>query len=327
MDDDIINALNEANDADAVFFAAAEANDEPHFLDFSDLVHLEESNTPEIDYFALLRAANEEDAAAFAAAEAADNVSLPDLSELLSLCNDLPMQGGSGPNLHVASQSPVIITQHDRLQMTEFRTQLTINHNLPNHSVDIMMIAPEIDAQFDAAVQPIIANAAPHDYVAISVSHPELKKGDLFDYYRRDNFTTVNITNKISKLIQSCETFLPTGSFTLIVSVFRSISGGARTSAPQTVDSNRTKSQSLFQVKSRNRECGHIAVFVAMKLLNFKASGVDKTEWERIKQSNCRMSELIQNLAKEHVSKTNELLSGGATIHYEDEVDMGTLGL
>ena len=325
--DDIFNALNAANAADAEYFAAAEANDLPPFLDFSDLVALDEVDPPEIDYFALLRAANEQDAAAFAAAEAADNVSLPDLSELLSLCNELPMQGGSGPNLHVASQSPVVITQHDRLQMTEYSTRLAINHNLPNHSVDIMLIAPEIDAQFDAVVQPIIANAAPHDYIAISVSHPELKKGDMFDYYRRDNFTTVRITNKIAKLIQSCETFLPTGSFNLIVSIFRSVTGGALTSAPQTVEANRSRCLSLFQVKSRNQECGHIAVFVAMVQLKYKLSGRDQSEWNRIKRSNDTMSDLIQILAREHVTDTNAKLGATGVICYDEEVDMAALEL
>ena len=312
----LFQAFEDANAADASFFASADYEDAQQRyinpLDSTVISELDElffpvQETSSASIFQALEDANAADASFFTSAEQEDalqrhvypmdSVEIAELDDLLStvlnqdqsfssVAADHEMTGGSDPVLLQAHQNgSVQIVQHPVLKMTEHRTNFNIHHALPNNTVDILTLGIQIDNHFDNIIEPIISTAEDNDIISIVLSHPSLVQGSLYSYCYKHRFSSMELTNKIAKVVQSRAEFLPHGQFSLDVGILKNTSGGAKPrAAPETVAENRENCKSLIQIYNNNKECGHFAIYIADFRLRFDWRCIDKKEWEKLRK-------------------------------------------
>lgn len=258
------------------------------------------------DVLHLLELQNEEDAQYFEDLSTFDlshreldpllNVDLNSIEDLLAVCDEdlrrdpvenlSPLQSGEGSGTLIQHQQVNHVPQvihHPNLHRTEYRTSFNIHHLIPNSAVDILTLGASIDRHFDDIINPIIATASPQDIVSVVISHPSLIQGNLYRYMKVQKFISSAITNKIAKIVQSRAEFLPHGQFNMDVGILKSVSGGARTQAPQSVSQARAVSNSIIHIPSVENECGHSAIFIAVFRLRKDWKGIDKKEWDNIR--------------------------------------------
>ena len=284
-DSALFQAFEDANSADAAFFASAEREDARH----SYIYPLKDAEIDELESILSSIPSQERSFSSVAA--------------------DHEMTGGSELVLLQPHQNGAVqIVQHPILKMTEHRTSFNIDHVLPNNTVDLLTLGFQIDSHFDNIIRPIIATAADNDIVSIAINHPSLVQGSLYSYCYKHRFSSMDMTNKIAKVVQSRAEFLPHGQFTMDVGILKNTSGGARNRPrPETVSQNREACKSLIQVFNSNKECGHFAVYIAVYRLQHDWRCVDKKEWDRLKKclvQGCSNTYLISK-CKERIDEIN----------------------